>query len=43
MGNMVLAVFAEVATIGVDDRGGVEVDAGHFDFVDRTTRTIWCS
>src|SRR5260370_11146434 len=35
MGNVVLAVFAEVATIGIDDGGGVEVDAAHFDFVDR--------
>src|SRR5882724_11349122 len=35
MRDVVLAVFAEVAAIGVDDRGGVVVDAGHFDFVDR--------
>src|SRR3989442_2083075 len=34
MGNVVLAVLAEVAAIGIDDRGGVEVDAGHLDFVD---------
>src|SRR5882757_9982736 len=34
MGNVVLAVFAEIAAIGVDDRGSVEVDARHFDFVD---------
>src|SRR5713101_280731 len=33
MRNMVLAVFAEIAAVGVDDRGGVEVDAGHLDFV----------
>src|SRR6266851_7617762 len=38
MGNMVFAVFAEVATIGIDDGGGVEVDAGHFDFVDRDNK-----
>src|SRR5712664_2060501 len=38
MGNVVLAVFAEVAAIGIDDRGGVEVDAGHFDFVDRDNK-----
>src|SRR2546425_4434553 len=35
MGNVVLAVLAEVAAIGVNDRGSVEVDAGHLDFVDR--------
>jgi len=34
VGDVVLAVFAEVAAIGVDDCGGVEIDAGHFDFVD---------
>src|SRR6267154_1297062 len=38
MRNMVLAVFAEVAAIGVDDCGGVVVDAGHFDFVDRDNK-----
>src|SRR5260370_668850 len=38
MGNVVLAVFAEVAAIGIDDGGGVEVDAGHFDFVDRDNK-----
>src|SRR5713101_4301629 len=38
MGNMVLAVFAEVATISIDDGGSVEVDAGHFDFVDRDNK-----
>src|SRR5882762_7346225 len=35
MRNVVLAVFAEIAAVGVDDRGGVEVDAGHLDLVDR--------
>jgi hypothetical protein len=30
-----LAVFAEVAAVGVDHRGGVVVDAGHRLFVDR--------
>src|SRR6267143_2230574 len=34
VGNVVLAVFAEIAAVGVDDRGGVEVDAGHLDLVD---------
>src|SRR5258708_3958453 len=38
MGNVVLAVFAEIAAIGVNDRGSVEVDAGHFDFVDRNDK-----
>src|SRR6266481_2684841 len=33
MRNMVLAVFAEVAAVPVDDCGGVEIDAVHFDFV----------
>src|SRR6202158_2156061 len=33
--NVVLAVFAEVAAVGVDDRGGVEVDASQLDLVDR--------
>jgi len=31
--DVVLAVFAEVAAVGVDHRGSVEIDAGHFDFV----------
>jgi len=31
----VLAVFAEIAAVGVDDCRGVEVDAGHLDLVDR--------
>src|SRR6267378_7005732 len=35
MRNVMLAVFAEIAAVGVDDRGGVEVDAGHLDLVDR--------
>ena len=35
VGNVVLAVLAEVAAIGINDRGGVEIDAGHFDFVNR--------
>src|SRR5713101_6077249 len=34
MRNVVLAVFAEIAAAGVNDRGGVEIDAGHVDFVD---------
>src|SRR5206468_4938171 len=33
MRNVVLAVFAEVTAVGVDDRGSVEVNAGHFHFV----------
>src|SRR5882762_8022016 len=33
MRNVVLAVFAEIAAVGVDDCGGVEVDAGHLDLV----------
>ena len=32
---MVLAVLAEVAAVGVDDRGGIVIDAGHLAFVDR--------
>src|SRR6266436_4619204 len=32
--NVVLAIFAEVAAVGVDHGGGVEVEAGHLDFVD---------
>src|SRR5260370_318884 len=38
MGNMVLAVLAKVAAIGIEDGGGVEVDAGHFDFVNRNNK-----
>jgi hypothetical protein len=34
VGDVVLAVFAEIAAVGINDRGGVVVDAGHFDFVD---------
>src|SRR6266849_1944781 len=34
MRNVVLAVFAEIAAAGVNDRSGVEIDAGHVDFVD---------
>ncbi len=34
MRNVVLAVFAEIAAVGVNDGGGVEVNAGHLDFVD---------
>src|SRR5271154_4511738 len=33
MRDVVLAVFAEVAAVGIDDRGGVVIDAGHFGFV----------
>src|SRR6266699_4932794 len=33
VGNVVLAVFAEVAAVSVNDRSGVEVDAGHLHFV----------
>src|SRR5439155_15382625 len=33
MRNVVLAVFAEVAAVSVNDGGGVEVNAGHFHFV----------
>ena len=32
---MVLAVFAQIASVGVDDCGGVVINAGHFHFVDR--------
>src|SRR6266481_1712749 len=35
MRNVVLAVFAQIAAVGVDDRSGVEVDAGHLDLVNR--------
>ena len=34
MRNVVLAVFAEVAAVGVNDGGGIEVDPGHLHFVD---------
>src|SRR6266700_6161743 len=33
--QMMLAVLAEIAAVGVDDRGRVEVDPGHLLFVDR--------
>src|SRR6266705_150474 len=33
VGNVVLAVLAEVAAVSVNDRSGVEVDAGHLHFV----------
>jgi hypothetical protein len=33
--DVVLAVFAQIFAVGVDDRGGVEVEAGHLLFVDR--------
>src|SRR6266478_3708925 len=32
--NVVLAIFAEIAAVGVDHRGGIVVHAGHFHFVD---------
>src|SRR5437660_4524653 len=32
--DVVLAVLAEVAPVGVDQRGGIEEHAGHLDFVD---------
>src|SRR5258708_2279116 len=35
VGNVVLAVFAQITAVGVNDRGGVEINAGHLDFVDR--------
>ena len=34
MGNVMLAVFAEITAIGVNHRGGVKVNAGHFDLID---------
>ena len=34
MRNVVLAIFAQVAAVGVDHGGRVEINAGHFDFVD---------
>src|ERR1051326_5926746 len=33
--NMMLSILAEVRSIGVDDRGRVVIDAGHFFFIDR--------
>ena len=36
--DVVLAVFAEVRAVGIDDGGGVVVDAGDFFFVDRARR-----
>ena len=33
--DVMLAIFAEIFSVGVDDGGGVEVDAGHLLFVDR--------
>src|SRR5215831_1218877 len=33
--NMCLSVFAKVLAIGIDDRGGVVVNAGHLLFIDR--------
>src|SRR6266567_2330197 len=33
VGNMMLAVFAEVAAVGVNNRGSIEIHAGHLDFV----------
>src|SRR5215472_16040907 len=35
MRYVVLAVFAQIASVSVDDRGGVVINTGHFDFVDR--------
>ena len=34
MRDVVLAIFAEVFAVGVDNGGSVVVDAGHLDFVD---------
>ena len=34
MRYVVLAVFAQIAAVSVDDRGGVVINAGHFHFVD---------
>ena len=34
MRNVVLAVFAQIMAISVDDRGGVVINAGHVHFVD---------
>ena len=34
MGDVIFAVFAEISSVGVDDGGGVVVDAFDFDFVD---------
>src|SRR5207253_11130012 len=36
MRYVVLAVFAQIAAVSVDDRGGVVINAGHFHFVDRS-------
>jgi len=33
MRNVVLAIFAEVAAVGVDHRGRIEIKPGHFDLV----------
>src|SRR5258706_1574774 len=33
--DVVLAIFSQVAAVGVDHRRGVVVDAGHFHFIDR--------
>src|SRR5258708_22436527 len=35
MRNVVLAVFSEVASVGINHGRGVEIDAGHFHFVHR--------
>src|SRR6266568_1234621 len=34
MGDVVLAVFAQITSVGVNHGGGVVINAGHFDFVD---------
>ena len=34
MRNVVLAIFAQITSVGVDHRSGVVINAGHFDFVD---------
>jgi hypothetical protein len=42
VGDVGLAVFAEVLAVGVDDGRGVVVDAGLVLFVDGTTITMRC-
>jgi hypothetical protein len=37
-----LAIFAEIAAVGVDHRGGVVVDAFLLAFVDRDDQAMWC-
>src|SRR5215468_5214000 len=35
MRNVMFAIFAQITSVGVDDRGSIVIDAGHLDLVNR--------